>query len=186
MVQFLLIVLATFIGASLAFLLGVYIFRLQKKKYATLTLLAEFQAIDVGKVHAVLEKHVKEWRRSRPRFVERIPTWACTYSELNSKLDDEERRILVPFIQFFERLVLLYESNFVDKRTLWSLLGRQITWWLDHFFTLVQPNDENNVYGNASRVAKIAEAHHMEPEPWFSLSPKIHQIPARPKDNTAP
>jgi hypothetical protein len=184
--QFFLQIAATLIGALLAFLVGLYALRWHRKRETAVALLAEFQSFDVERIHAILEKHLPRRGRARRRFEQEAPAYSCTFSELNSDLNDEERRTLMPFIQFFERLVLLYESNSVDKRALWSVLGRQITWWQEQFFWVVEPNDENNAYGIASQVAQITAAQAMQEDPWYSLMPKVRLISAKPKDGAVP
>ena len=184
--QFFLQLLATLIAALLVFGAGVFVFRWQKKRDATLALLDEFQRFDLERISAILEKHLPRLNRARRRYLQEAPAYACTFSEFNAGLNEEERRTLNPFIQFFERLVLLHESNCVDKRTLWSLLGRQITWWQQQFFWVVEPNDENNAYGIASQVAQIAAAQALQEDPWYSLMPKVRLIPAKPKDRAIP
>jgi hypothetical protein len=184
--QFFLQLLATLIAALLVFGAGIFALRWQKKRDAALALLDEFQRFDVERISAILEKHLPRTNRARRRYLQEAPAYTCTFSDFNSDLNEEERRTLLPFIQFFERLVLLYESNCVDKRAVWSLLGRQITWWQQQFFWMVEPNDENNAYGIASQLDRIAAMQALQEDPWYSLFPKVRLIPAKPKDRAIP
>ena len=184
--QFFLQFLATLIAALLVLAVGWFVVQWQKKRDATMALLAEFQRFDVDKIRAILEKHIPRRNRVRRMGLEDAPAYTCTFSTLNSELNAEERGTLVPFIHFFERLVLLYESGSIDKRLFWSVLGRQITWWQEQLFWVVEPNEQNNSYGIASQVAEIATTHKSQAEPWYSLVPKVHQIPAKSKDRAIP
>ena len=184
--EFLLQFLATLFAALVVLGVGWLVVRWQKKRDATLALLAEFQRFDVGKVGAILEKHIPRRNRARRMGLEDAPAYTCTFGSLNAGLSPEERRTIVPFVQFFERLVLLYEGGSLDKRLMWSVLGRQITWWQEQLFWVVEPNEPNNSYGIASQVMQIAAKHKLEVEPWWSLIPKIHQIPKRSKDRAVP
>ena len=160
----------------------------RSKRDAALALLDEFQRFDVERIGAILEKHLPAAATARAAgHLQEAPAYACTFSEFNAELNEEERRTLVPFIQFFERLVLLLRKQLASTSALlWSLLGRQITWWQQQFFWMVEPNDENNAYGIASQVDRIAALQESQEEPWYSLMPKVRLIPAKPKDRAVP
>jgi hypothetical protein len=184
--QFFLQLSATLIAALLVFGAGVLVFRWQKKRDSALAMLDEFQRFDVERISAIVEKHLPRVNRARRRYLQEAPAYACTYTEFNAGLNEDERRTLVPFIQFFERLVLLHESNSVDRRALWSVLGRQVTWWQQQFFWMVEPDDANNAYGIASQVDRIAALQESQEDPWYSLFPKVRLIPAKPTDRAIP
>ncbi len=184
--QFVLQMLASLTAALLVFAAAVFALRWQKQRDAALALLDEYQRFDVERIRTIVEKHIPRGGNTRRQFLQDAPDYRCTFGEFSSDLNDEERRMLVSFIQFFERLVLLHESNSVDRRTLWTLLGRQINWWQQHFFWQVEPAEENSAYGIASQVDRIAAMQALQEEPWYSLIPKVRLIPAKPKDRAVP
>jgi hypothetical protein len=183
--QFFLQFVATLIAAALVLGIGWLVIQWQKRRDATLALLAEFQRFDADKIRLILEKHIPRRNRARRMGIDDGPAYTCTYGQLNADLSVEERRVLAPFVNFFERLVLLYEGGTLDKRLMWSVLGRQINWWQEQLFWVVEPNDPNNSYGIASQVTGIAAKHKLEVEPWWSLVPKVNLIPKRSKDRAA-
>ncbi len=60
--------------------------------------------------------------------------------------------------QFFERLIVSFEQNIINKKVVWVSLSRHIYWWNDEFYQrLIYDGQSDQRYSNAIEICQRLE-----------------------------
>jgi hypothetical protein len=149
------------IGAIFSALLGYYVYVRQKRREMSLTIFTEFCGVEFHNKRREAGKayidFIKEMDSENSKNCVKYK-WQ-DFRDYWSKEDSDKDQAAVFIAQFFERVVLLYEGNFLDRKMIFVFMHRHFAWWNENVFTKFDVEEQNNAIFVAKRIDKIINKH---------------------------